>query len=133
MSASEAAVRVAWPRGYPARAPWKISRQRGPRRTGAAQLVRVWAAGVDVHFTIWHLDTGNLIGDDPTEAAARSEILMDESSGSSPLAVPIPRDLLARISDHKATPRVDETVQVWSASTAPRKRMPRSLVWNRSV
>ena len=54
-------------------------------------------------------------------------------NGSSPLAVPIPRDLLARISDHKATPRVDETVQVWSASTAPRKRMPRSLVWNRSV
>ena len=90
-----------------------------------------------MHFTIWHLDTGNLIGDYPTEdaalAAARSEILMNESSGSSPLAVPIPRDLLARISDHKATPRVDETVQVWSASTAPRKRMPRSLVWNRSV
>lgn len=36
-----------------------------------------------MHFTIWHLDTGNLIGDYPTEdaalAAVRAEIQVNES------------------------------------------------------
>ena len=30
-------------------------------------------SAADVHYAIWHLDTGNLIGDYPTEAAALAD------------------------------------------------------------
>ena len=38
----------------------------------------------DVHYTIWHLDTGNLIGDYPTEAAALAAVRDEIQANASP-------------------------------------------------
>jgi hypothetical protein len=37
-----------------------------------------------VHYTIWHLDTGNLIGDYPTEAAALAAVRDEIQANASP-------------------------------------------------
>lgn len=68
-------------------------------REGTARLVALVelpepanSQAADVHYTIWHLDTGNLIGDYATEAAALAVVRDEIQANASPDVLVLQRE-----------------------------------------